>query len=48
MSLKRLSEKAPRPPEAPEALREVLALGEWARATAGKMVETSKKMVRDT
>jgi homoserine kinase type II len=38
MSLKRLSEKVPRPPKAPEALREVLALGEWAEANAEKMI----------
>jgi Ser/Thr protein kinase RdoA (MazF antagonist) len=47
ISLQRLSEMGPRPPEALEALREVLALGEWAKANAGKMIETSKEMIRD-
>jgi homoserine kinase type II len=42
VSLQRLSEKECRPAEAPEALREVLMLGEWARANAERMIETSK------
>lgn len=39
ISLQRLLEKGPRPAEAPEALREVLALGDWAAANARRMVE---------
>ena len=39
ISLQRLLEKGPRPAKAPEALREVLALGDWAAANARRMVE---------
>jgi Ser/Thr protein kinase RdoA (MazF antagonist) len=39
VSLQRLLEKGPRPPGAPEALHEVLALGEWAEANARQMIE---------
>jgi len=39
ISLQRLLEKGPRPAEAAEALREVLALGDWAAANARRMVE---------
>jgi len=39
ISLQRLLEKGPRPAEVPEALREVLALGDWAAANARRMVE---------
>jgi Ser/Thr protein kinase RdoA (MazF antagonist) len=38
VSLQRLCEKERRPPEALDALREVLALGEWAEANIGKMI----------
>jgi len=41
ISLQRLGEKGPRPVEAPEALREVLALGEWAAVNAKQMIRTS-------
>jgi homoserine kinase type II len=46
MSLKRLSEKDPRPPGAPEALREVLALEEWAEANAKRMAEISRDSIK--
>jgi len=39
VSLKRLLEKGPRPDEALEALQEVLALAQWAKANAHQMVE---------
>jgi homoserine kinase type II len=42
MSLKRLSEKATRPPKALAVLREALMLGEWAEANTEKMIEASK------
>ena len=48
ISLQRLSEKGLRPIETPEALNEVLALGEWARANTEKIIETSREMIRDT
>jgi homoserine kinase type II len=38
VALQRLGEKGPRPPEALEALGEVLALGEWAEGNAEKMI----------
>jgi homoserine kinase type II len=38
ISLQRLLEKGPRPAETPEALREVLALGDWAAANTMRMV----------
>jgi homoserine kinase type II len=38
ISLQRLLEKGPRPAETPEALREVLALGDWAAANNMRMV----------
>jgi homoserine kinase type II len=41
ISLQRLLEKGTRPAESPEALREVLALGDWAAANARRMVEVS-------
>jgi homoserine kinase type II len=41
VSLQRLLEKAPRPVEALEALREVLALGNWARDNTQQMIEIS-------
>jgi homoserine kinase type II len=41
ISLKRLLEKGPRPVEAPEALHEVLALGDWAKVNAERMIEIS-------
>jgi Ser/Thr protein kinase RdoA (MazF antagonist) len=41
VSLQRLGEKGTRPIEAPEALREVLALGEWAKANAEQMCRKS-------
>lgn len=43
ISLQRLLEKGPRPAQAPAALREVLALGDWATANAQQMVEISYK-----
>ena len=42
ISLQRLWEKETRPPEAAEALQEVLALGDWARASKQRMVEIVK------
>jgi Ser/Thr protein kinase RdoA (MazF antagonist) len=39
IALQRLREKGPRPPEALEALGEVLALGEWAKANTEQMTE---------
>jgi homoserine kinase type II len=42
VSLKRLLEKGPRPPEALEALQEVLALAGWAKAKARWMVEVAR------
>jgi Ser/Thr protein kinase RdoA (MazF antagonist) len=42
VALQRLGEKDPRPPEALEALDEVLALGEWARANTERMTETGE------
>ncbi len=42
VALQRLGEKSPRPPEASEALREVLALGEWTRANTEQMTETGE------
>ncbi len=44
ISLQRLLEKDPRPTEAPEALREALALGDWAATNAPQMA----KHVRST
>jgi homoserine kinase type II len=41
VSLQRLLEKGPRPVEALEALREVLALGNWARDNIQRMIEIS-------
>jgi Ser/Thr protein kinase RdoA (MazF antagonist) len=41
VSLQRLGEKGARPIEAPEALCEVLALGEWAKANAEQMCRKS-------
>jgi homoserine kinase type II len=42
IALRRLGERDQRPPEASEALREVLALGEWARANMERMTETGE------
>jgi homoserine kinase type II len=42
MSLKRLLEQGPRPAEAPEALQEVIALGDWADANASRMIEACR------
>ena len=39
VSLQRLCERDPRPAEALAALREVLALGDWARENAQRMIE---------
>jgi Ser/Thr protein kinase RdoA (MazF antagonist) len=47
VSLQRLGEDDRRSAKATEALDEVLALGEWAKANAGRMIETSKEMIRD-
>jgi Ser/Thr protein kinase RdoA (MazF antagonist) len=41
VALQRLAGKIPRPPEALEALREVLALGEWAEANTEKMTRNA-------
>ena len=41
VSLKRLLEKGPRPDEALEALQEVLALADWAKANAHQMIEVA-------
>ncbi|MFL7794584.1 MAG: phosphotransferase [Anaerolineae bacterium] len=46
MSLKRLSEKGTRSPEAPEALREVLALGDWAKTNRRRMVELAQAAIK--
>ena len=46
VSLKRLLEKGPRPPEALEALREVLTLGNWASANARQMVKVARSAMR--
>lgn len=42
MSLKRLLEQGARPAEAPEALQEVTALGDWADANASRMIEACR------
>jgi Ser/Thr protein kinase RdoA (MazF antagonist) len=47
VSLQRLGEKGARPVEAPEALHEVLTLGEWAEASTEKMVDAGKQVMRD-
>ena len=46
ISLQRLLEKGPRPAEAPEALREVLVLGDWAKENTQQMIETSHAAMR--
>jgi homoserine kinase type II len=38
----RLLEEGPRPPEAPAALQEVLALADWASASTGNMIEIAR------
>jgi homoserine kinase type II len=45
ISLQRLQEKGKRPPWALEALREVLALGDWAETNAEKMIELCKQVI---
>jgi len=48
ISLRRLLENHPDcPPEARAALREVLELGNWARAHAGEMVDIARKIARE-
>jgi Ser/Thr protein kinase RdoA (MazF antagonist) len=47
VSLQRLWEKGKRPPETQEALREVLALGDWAEANTEKMIELCGHVIRD-
>ncbi|MGA9350112.1 MAG: phosphotransferase [Anaerolineae bacterium] len=46
ISLQRLLEKGPRPAEALEALREVLALGDWAKANTRRMVRANHAAIR--
>jgi hypothetical protein len=41
ISLQRLLERGPRPPEAAEALREVLVLGDWAADNTPHMIDTA-------
>ena len=43
ISLQRLLEKGSRPPEALEALREALDLGDWARANAQQIIEIAER-----
>ena len=45
ISLQRLLERGPRPAEAPEALCEVLALGDWAKVNAKKMIRTGQRLL---
>jgi Ser/Thr protein kinase RdoA (MazF antagonist) len=47
IALQRLGERAQRPSEASEALREVLALGEWARANTERMTETGESCTKE-
>jgi len=47
VSLQRLLEQGPRPPEAQEALREALALGDWAEANAGRMIEIACTIAKE-
>lgn len=46
ISLQRLLEKDPRPAEAPEALQEVLVLGDWAKENTQQMIVTSHAAMR--
>jgi homoserine kinase type II len=48
ISLQRLLERGPRPPRAREALREVLALGDWAAANRQRIIDASKRLTRGT
>jgi homoserine kinase type II len=48
VSLQRLLEKGPRPTEAPEALREVLALGDWAVANTQRMIDAAERLAKGT
>jgi Ser/Thr protein kinase RdoA (MazF antagonist) len=48
ISLQRLLEKGPRPTEAPEALREVLALGDWAVANTQRMIGAAERLAKGT
>lgn len=45
VSLERLLERGARPAEALEALQEVLALGDWAKANARQMIEASRAAI---
>jgi homoserine kinase type II len=46
VSLQRLLEKGPRPATALEAMREVLALGDWAKANTPRMITASHAAIR--
>jgi homoserine kinase type II len=48
VSLQRLLEKGTRPAEAPEALREVLALGDWAAVNTQRMIDAAERLAKGT